>query len=136
MIAQLVEANGGGVVGRDGHDGDALVVIVGVQPGDPALVGLGGRAMVAGEDDDQDLGLGEVRQGVSLAIDARQLEVGGGRTDRQGIKAGRVGGRRDSQDENGEDGDQQRERDSFHFSFPPVSGRTDTSLKKTVEFLS
>ena len=64
-VAQLVEPHGQRVVRRDGDQGDALVLVVGVQLLDPLFVGLGRRAVVAGEDDEQQLGVGEARPACS-----------------------------------------------------------------------
>ena len=90
-VTQLVEPHGGGVVGRDRHDGHALVLEVGVQVGNPLFICLGRRAVVAGEDHDQDLRAGEVLEGIGLAINAGQAEVGSVGTDRQRRQARRIG---------------------------------------------
>ena len=113
-VAQLVEPDGERVVRRDGDEGDALVLVVGVQLLDAVLVGLGRRAVVAGEDDDQHLGVGEVLQGVGLAVHARQGEVRGGVADGERFEPlGLGGGRPDGQGEQGEGGE---ESDGCHGS--------------------
>ena len=75
-VAQFVQPHGLGVVGRDGHHGDLLVLVVRRKLLDAVLVGLGRGTVVAGEDDDQDLGVAERLQAVGLAVHAGQAEIG------------------------------------------------------------
>ncbi len=82
-VAQLVEPQRPRVVGVDGGQGHAFVLVVGVQLHDPPLVGLCRRAMIAGEDDHQQFRVAEILQAVSLPVNAGQIEVGGGRSDGQ-----------------------------------------------------
>ena len=98
-IAELVQADGRRVVGRDRHHGDTLVAIVGLKPRDSPFVGLGRRAMVAGEDDEQHLGLSEVRQAVGLAVDAGQSKSGAADPIASVFNVRRIGDRRVDREE-------------------------------------
>ena len=82
-VAQLVEPHCLGVVRGDGHQRHALAGIVVMELLDPFLIGLGRRAVVAGEDDNQHGGRGEALERVPASVDTRQLEVRGRRADRQ-----------------------------------------------------
>ncbi len=54
-VAEFVEAYGLGIVGGDRHDRDPLVLVIGHELFDPILVGLGGRAVIAGKNHGEDL---------------------------------------------------------------------------------
>ena len=75
-VAQFVQSDRVGAVGRDGHQGDFLILVVRGKLFDAALVGLGRGAVVAGENHDQDLGVAKRIQAVGLAVHARQAEIG------------------------------------------------------------
>ena len=75
-VAELVEPHRRRIVRRNRHHRDAAILVVGGQLFDPLFVRLGGRAMIAGEDDRQDVGVGEIGERVGLVVDARQREVG------------------------------------------------------------
>ena len=75
---QFVDANGFGVVGLNGDDGDAAVTIIGFQLLDALLVHLGDGTVIAGEDDDQDRAGCVVGEAVDFSIDTGQREVWGG----------------------------------------------------------
>ncbi len=82
-VAQLIEPHGGGIVGRDRHDGHTFVLEISMQVGDPLFIGLGRGAVIAREDHDQHFRLGEVLKRVGLAVNAGEAKVGGLGTDGQ-----------------------------------------------------
>ena len=59
-VAHFVEADGEGIVRLNGEEGDALILIIRSELFDAAFVELGGGAMVAGEDDGEELGGAEI----------------------------------------------------------------------------
>ena len=92
-VAHFVEADGEGIVGLDGDEGDALILIIGGELFDAAFVELRGGAMVAGEDDGEEFGGAEIGERIGFAIDGGEVEVRGGGADgeRRGIFGGAGG---------------------------------------------
>src|SRR5262249_23936237 len=63
------------VIRRDGHEADALVLVIGHQLLDALLVILSSRAVIACEDHHQDFRLVEITQLPALSVHAGQVEV-------------------------------------------------------------
>ena len=77
-VAELIQADGLGIVGRDRHDGDASAFVIVNELLDSILICLGGWAVVAGEDDDEHLCGSEIVKRPGLPIDARKPKRGRG----------------------------------------------------------
>ena len=70
-VAEFIEADGGGAVWIDGDDGDAAGFVIGGERFNAFLVSLGGRTMIAGENDGEEFGVREIFRGVGATVDAR-----------------------------------------------------------------
>ena len=77
-VAEFVEADGGGAVGIDADDGGAARFEIGNEFFDAFFVSLGGWAMVAGENDGESFGVGEIFEGIVAAVHSWEIEIGRG----------------------------------------------------------
>jgi hypothetical protein len=75
-VAELVDAQTVGMVGIDRHEGHTLRSIIGEERLESIGGAVRGRAMIGGEEHDQDLAVLKFGEFVRLAVDARELEVG------------------------------------------------------------
>ena len=75
-IAKLVQADRTRVVGIDGDERQAIVLVIIDNPLQPLFVVLRGRAMIAGEDNHENSGFLEIFERVFLSVHTGQLEVG------------------------------------------------------------
>ncbi len=121
-VAELVETDGQRVVRGDRDHRHPLGPVVRVQLLDPLLVGLGGRTVVRGEDQHQELGVGEAPQRVPPAVHPGQVEIGSGRADGKRGDGGAVGGRRHRSEGKKKRGGQARA--GHHTSRPPARKAT------------
>ena len=126
-VAELIEADRLGVVGVDRDQRDALVLVVGVHLLDAGFVCLGGRAVIAGEEDDEDFGRVVVVEGVVFPVDAGEVEVRSGGVDGEWGDVGREG-------EGGEN-DDQREREGEAGHGPPGCWSEDSTAGGEVRAL-
>ena len=105
-VAELVQTDGGGTIGGHGDHRDATRLIVACESLDAFLIGLGGGAVVAGEDDRQHAGPGIFGFRVPIAVDSRQVKGGQWRANRQGGMSHAVGSNKRERHEEGQAADQ------------------------------
>jgi len=75
-VAHLVEADGIRIVGLDGDQRDAAVLIIPGQLLDASFIELRGGTVIAGESDDENLAGSVVGEAVSLAVDTGETKIG------------------------------------------------------------
>ena len=127
-VAELVEPHGLGIVRRDGDDGDAAVLVVGGELLDAIFVGLGRGTVVAGEDDCQDVGVGEVSERIGFAVDPGQRKIGGRDADGEGLWFGRGGRDLINEQQATDAADAAAELGAEHGSEPPEDEHNRTTL--------
>ena len=86
-VAHLVEPHSIGIVGLDGDEGDAAVLVIRSELLDAGFVELRGGAMVAGKGDDENLARGVIGETVSLAVNGWEAKVRGGGAEGEGRRA-------------------------------------------------
>ena len=90
-IAEFVQLDGFGIVGFNGDEGDVAGFVVVGEFLDSGFVELRSGAVIAGEDQHEDLAGGVVLEAVLLVVDPGKAEIRRGRANRQGWGSRAVG---------------------------------------------
>ena len=102
-VTEFIEADGFGIVRRDGDELESLVAI-GLDEGlHPRLGPLRAGAVVAEKEDREDFGIGIVGEPVLFAVDARKVEIGCRGPDLEGLHRSVRGAAGRDAEEGGED---------------------------------
>jgi len=102
-IAELVELDRFGIVGFDGNQRHPAILVVRRELPDASFIELRGRAMIAGENEDENFASGVVFEAMLLVVDALEAEIRSGRSDSEGRqrRALRGKGRRHKKNQGG-----------------------------------
>jgi hypothetical protein len=82
-VTKFIEAHGLRTIWIDADNRGAARLEIGDEFFDALFVGLSGGTMIAGKNDGEGFGVGEVFEGIVAAIDPGEVEIGRGRTERE-----------------------------------------------------